>query len=311
MFKLCLSIILSITYFTVLGQTILPVQPAFDFLTTYPNVRDVAISIHGNEAYFTVQSPLQEISLIAFSKQNNNEWTKPEIVSFSSQYNDLEPFLSPDQLKLFFASNRPLNDSTTKAKDYDIWYVERKTVQDTWSKPINVGSPINTAGDEFFPSVSRHNTMFFTLETSNGYGKDDIFYSQWNGKNYEKPVLLDSAINSAGYEFNAYISPNEDLLIYTKYATPDGFGSGDLYFSLKNKDGKWNKAENLGKTINSKYMEYCPFYDEKNELLYFTSRRSALIPRKFDNLNELLQSITQYENGFSRLYKVSFKNPRK
>ncbi|WP_321538323.1 hypothetical protein [Flavobacterium piscinae] len=50
------------------------------------------------------------------------------MVSFTGKYKDLEPFLSTDGLKLYFASNRPLTESG-EPKDFDIWYVERKTLK--------------------------------------------------------------------------------------------------------------------------------------------------------------------------------------
>lgn len=37
----------------------------------------------------------------------------------------LEPFLSFKEDRLFFVSNRPLNDTTRVKKDFDIWYVEK------------------------------------------------------------------------------------------------------------------------------------------------------------------------------------------
>mgnify|MGYP000674852256 FL=1 len=55
-------------------------------------------------------------------------------------------------------------------------------------------------------------------------------------------------------------------------------------------------------------MDYCPFVDEKNGVLYFTSRRvSSAIKSSFKNLNELNKEINKYENGLSRIYKVDFK----
>ena len=93
----------------------------------FPNVRDLAISSEGDEIYFTVQSYANEISSIACAKKENDIWSNPELVGFSGKYFDIEPFLSPDGLKLYFSSNRPLTNTDDKTKDFDIWYVaERK-----------------------------------------------------------------------------------------------------------------------------------------------------------------------------------------
>jgi hypothetical protein len=52
-------------------------------------------------------------------------------------------------------------------------------------------------------------------------------------------------------------------------------------------------------------MDYCPFVDRATNTLYFTSRRSDVTKNHFKDLQEFEEVATQYENGFSRMYKVS------
>lgn len=276
-----------------------------DALNAFQNVRDFCISAENKEAYFTIQSPNQEISQIICVKNGN--WQKPELVSFCDEYSYLEPFLSYDGKKLYFASNRPKNDSVKTKNDYDIWFVERDNPKTKWSKPINLGNNVNSENDEFYPTLSANNNLYFTMDSKSGLGKDDIYYCVFNGKEYGKPVILNSNINSEGYEFNAFISTDETFLIYTKYNAKDGLGSGDLYVSKKDDKGEWMVGENMGNIINTKYMEYCPFYDEKTQTLYFTSRRSSLNPKKFKNLDDFQKYISEGENGLSRIYKYKIE----
>src|SRR4030095_11690380 len=118
-----------------------------------------------------------------------------------------------------------------------IWWVERKSKNDPWSKPVNIGRPVNSDNDEFYPSLSNNNDLYFTSESPAGIDKGDIYFCKWQGNIYSPPVLLDSTINSSGDEFNAFISRNEDLLLFTKYNSPGGIGSGDLYMAVKDKEG--------------------------------------------------------------------------
>jgi hypothetical protein len=145
------------------------------------------------------------------------------------------------------------------------------------------------------------------MDVSTGKGKDDIYFCAWNGKKYASPVLLNDNINSVGYEFNAFISTDEHFLIYTRYNSDGGYGSGDLYIAKKDANGAWQKAENLGAVINSKYMEYCPFYDEKNQVLYFTGKRNLLQSKAFKNVKEFQEYVNQNENGLSKIYRVKIK----
>lgn len=296
-------LLVSITlFYNTWAQKISIVHPAINGLS---NVRDFCTSPDGKEIYFTLQSPQQEISQIILIKKN--KWKKPILLPFCDQYSYLEPFLSKNGLRLFFASDRPKNEVEKNKSDFDIWYVERTNVKNQWSSPINLGAPVNTELDEFFPTLSDNGNLYLTKVDPNGNGKDDIYVSVWDGVHYSTPQILSDDINTEGYEFNAYIAKDERFIIYTKYNAPDGYGSGDLYISRKDDKGHWSAAENLGSEVNSRYMEYCPFYDEKTQTLYFTSRRSSLQPQKINDFKALKNLIEGSENGNSKIYQVKIK----
>ncbi|RKS97382.1 PD40 domain-containing protein [Chryseobacterium defluvii] len=276
-------------------------------LNQFLNVRDFSISEDGNEAFFTIQSPNQEVSQIAYIKKEKNTWSEPQLLSFNNTYSYLEPFLTNSGNRLYFISDQPLDTNKTEKKDFDIWYVERKNKNSEWSKPVNIGKPVNSEMNEFYPTIADNGNLYFTMESPKGLGKDDIYFCTWENHTYSEPQLLDENINSSGYEFNAFISKKENFILFTKYNEKGGQGSGDLYIARKNPDGKWQKAENLGIPINTKYMEYCPFYDESNQILYFTSRRNNLAPKRFKNISEFQEYVNDGENGLSKIYQVPFK----
>lgn len=298
-------------FFLLLATKIFPqktalVEPAFPFLKSYPNIRDFTLSASGNEVYFTVQSPLEELGAIACMKKKASRWSAPELVNFTGRWRDIEPFLTQDGLRLYFSSNRPLNDTTKSEKDYDIWYVERKDTHSNWSSPVNLGAPVNSERDEFYPSLALNGNLYFTSERADSKGKDDIYVSKRQGDSYAIPYSVDTTVNTAGYEFNSFISPDDSFLLYTGYARKEGLGSGDLYISFRSSDGYWLPSVSLGEGVNSKQMDYCPFVDTKTGTLYFTSRRSLLPNRSYASLKEFEAAVSQYENGFSRIYKAPF-----
>lgn len=274
-------------------------------LFKFSNVRDFAMNRWGTEVYFSVQSAGSEISAIVWCKKNKKgKWSEPEVLSFSGKYNDLEPFLSWDNTRLYFASNRPLTKNDNAPKDFDIWYCERNPAG-FWGEPKNIGAPINTYENEFYPSVAKNGNLYFTNDGKRSKGKDDIFVCKFADGKYCSPVSVSDSINSEGYEFNAFVSPDESYLIFTGYNKPDGLGSGDLYISHHNVDGTWTKAKNMG-NVNSKQMDYCPFVDVEKNVLYFTSKRNNTNSEFSEQLNidELLKAINVYSNGQSRLYKT-------
>jgi hypothetical protein len=238
-------------------------------------------------------------------KKKGSEWSEPELLPFCDKYRYLEAFLTADGNRLFFVSDRPLDNTSDEKKDFDIWYVERENKEGPWSEPVNLGAPVNTQLDEFYPSLALNDNLYLTMVAPDGTGKDDIYVCRWDGEKYSAPALLDSNINSTGYEFNAFISRNEDFLLYTRYNEKNGQGSGDLYISRRDSEGNWGKAKNLGIPINTKYMEYCPYYHESSNTLYFTSKRSRLEPKDFKTVDEFQEYVNKNDNGLSKLYKTN------
>jgi hypothetical protein len=292
----------------IFGQEKFSVSPAFkEEFSGLPDVRDITISAGSDEFYFTILSPLEDISIIAFVKKAGIAWSNPEMVSFSGKYRDLEPFLSPDGLRLYFSSDRPLIDTLSQSKDFDIWYVERENLLSEWSKPINQGIPVNSSYDEFYPSLAKNKNIYFTSGRPDSKGNDDIWFCNWLGKSYSDPVSLSDSVNSSGFEYNSFIAPDESYIIFGGYNKSDGMGSGDLYISFKKTDQTWSIAKNLGPTVNSRQMDYCPFVDLHTNTLYFTSKRSEVKLKDFHSVSDFIDEITIYQNGNSRIYKIPLK----
>ena len=79
----------------------------------------------GKTVYFSKGSPgLKRVSWILVSRFVDGAWKTPEVASFSGRYSDIDPTLSPDGKKLFFASTRP-TEGTVPRPDFDLWVVEK------------------------------------------------------------------------------------------------------------------------------------------------------------------------------------------
>ena len=275
------------------------------FISTPMNERDFAFSPDGTEIYYTISTPQSTFQTIVVSRKNKSgKWSKPEVVSFAGKFSDLEPALSADGKKLYFASNRPIEGN--KPKDFDIWMVERNG--NTWGEPQNAGKVVNTESDEFYPSITKSGNLYFTAQYKDGVGREDIFLALWKNGQYEKPVALDTAINSKGFEFNAFVDPDETFILFTGYGRKDYLGRGDLYMSLKDASGKWLTAKNLT-LLNSNRLDYCPYVSPDKKILFFTSERAPL-PVSFDAkaTYDQIQKVNQSTlNGSGNIYWVSFE----
>jgi outer membrane protein OmpA-like peptidoglycan-associated protein/tetratricopeptide (TPR) repeat protein len=102
--------------------------------------------------------------------KNGDSWDKVVALPFNSkEYSTGNPSLSKDGRTLYFASNRPGSVGGT-----DIWKV---TISDdgTYSEPQNLGTRVNTEGEENFPFVTDGNRLYFASDGRKGFGALDVF----------------------------------------------------------------------------------------------------------------------------------------
>ena len=135
-----------------------------------------------------------------------------------------QPCLSPDKRDLFFASRRPGGYGGS-----DI-YVSHLQANGSWSRPENLGSEINTAGDEFSPFIHADNqTLYFTSNGLQGYGEQDIFVTRKtvDGK-WTKPENLGYPINTINTESTIFISADGETAYYSSDRS-DSRGGLDIY----------------------------------------------------------------------------------
>ncbi len=267
--------------------------------------RDIAISQSGDEIIFTLGDFTHKNRFLVTIKKTENGWSKRKLLPFSGEYQDIEPFLSFDNQKLYFASTRPLPGETEES-DYNIWVVERQN--EKWGIPTPLDTLINTEANEFYPAVGKSGNLYFTGTRENGIGKEDIFVSKLVNGKYQMPEPLDTGINTPGYEYNAWVNFDENLIIFGAYGRKDGLGGGDLYFSKKLANGSWSPAKNMGPDINSESLDFCPFIDYPRGNFYFTSRRADDAPEKFETVEQLVNRTNSISNDMGNIFRIDLQN---
>src|SRR5690606_30667553 len=176
-------------------------------------------------------------------------WQPAEYLSANintPNYNEGAQCISPDGRFLFFTGcNRP--DGMGRC---DIYVSEKEG--DNWSKPINLGSPINTGGWESQPSLSADGrTLYFVSDRSGGLGSYDIWMSTLDeNARWQKPVNLGSTINTPFDEQSPFIHPDNETLYFSSNGWP-GMGNKDLFISRRDSLGNWSLPQNLGYPINT------------------------------------------------------------
>lgn len=152
----------------------------------------------------------------------NDEWYDVEELPFNNEYYSVgHPTISKDGKLLYFTSDKGGFGGT------DIFLSRKKG--DSWSSPENIGSKINTRGNEMFPYISAEGILYFASNGHPGLGGLDIFRATFDDygnciavQNMGAPINStydDFALSVGKQTYTGYFSSNR----------PGGMGGDDLF----------------------------------------------------------------------------------
>lgn len=160
-----------------------------------------------------------------YSVKTGDKWSTARNLgpSVNTKFWDAQPSLSPDGRTLYFTSNRPGGMG-----DADLWKTERLD-DGNWSKPVNLGEPVNTSGSEMAPFLHFDNqTLYFSSGGHPGMGGTDLFKSIRYGNKWSEPDNLGYPLNTAADELVIIVSAagNEGFISNNNLG---GEGGYDIY----------------------------------------------------------------------------------
>jgi len=223
----------------------------------------------GKEVIFSVQCGDMKWALV-MTREENGRWREPEVAPFSGEYGGVDPFVSYDGNRVYFCSNRPLEDGGPAKTDSDIWYVDR--TGSGWSRPVRMDAPVNSEAHEFYPTLTRSGTIYFQSRRPGGIGSSDIYRTELADGRYVKTECLPEPVNSGGFEGDALIAPDESYIIVSTSRGSQPMAA-DLYISFRTAEGKWTDLVNMGPGINGPGAENCQMLSPCGKYLFFTGRR--------------------------------------
>jgi len=205
-------------------------------------------------------------------KLRDGIWSEPKLSTLNSEAHDGDFTVTPDGKTLFFSSMRPVKKGTEICEKSNIWFVKRKN--NKWAEPQIIEHSINTERHESYPCVTNNNRLYFFSRNPTGFGKSDIYYSDYVEGKYGNPINLGNIINTAEHEWDPYIDPEEKYLIFCSMKE-SSLGEDDLYISFRNSDSSWMKPVNMGNKINSPTSENRPCVSSDGKYFFFTSNKSG------------------------------------
>jgi outer membrane protein OmpA-like peptidoglycan-associated protein/tetratricopeptide (TPR) repeat protein len=145
------------------------------------------------------------------------QWTNSKPLPFNNAAYDVRnPSLSKDGKTLYFSSNMPGGFGAE-----DIWKV---TINgDTYGKPENLGSKINTKANESFPFITEDNILYFSSNGKEGFGGLDVFRIDLNKAS--EVINIGAPVNTEKDDFSFTYNTNKKVGFFSSNRT----GNDDIY----------------------------------------------------------------------------------
>lgn len=182
-----------------------------------------SFSFDGKELYLIKKTKYE--TDIYVSNLIEGKWSKAEKLNsnINSLSNETHASISGDGNLLYFTSDRHGGK-----RGLDI-YVSEKDKSNQWSKAKKLGKVINTEFDEETPCITNGGKrLFFSSKGHYNMGGFDIFYSDYNGKNWSVPVNIGYPVNNTGDNL-FYYPLNGGKVAYISKFDSKGSENKELY----------------------------------------------------------------------------------
>ncbi len=235
----------------------------------------------GNTMVFNTKRPGESYQNIYLCRKEGGTWGEPHAISeINSPYNDETPFITPDGVFIFFASDRdgslemPADASGKIRVSYDIYVSQR--IGGRWQLPIRLPGTVNTAHHERSPSLSRDlSTLYYTTWPFGTIDKAYIMSAEYRDDTGDGSFVnqrpMPSPINIGEQDISLTPAPDGKGFFFSSRRA-GGYGGWDLYYAPY-ENGRIGQPVNLGPGINSSANDV--HLSIIGETLYFCSNRAG------------------------------------
>ncbi|MGH9384350.1 MAG: TolB family protein [Vicinamibacterales bacterium] len=202
----------------------------------------------------------------------DGQWSAAEPVSFSREFTDYQPVLSPDGSRLFFTSTRPLPGTDTETRQ-NIWYVDG--TGGMWGPPQIVEN-LATPGWDGYAVPTRRGRLYFVSDRPGGRGAVDIWVADTTADGrYGEPVNV-TALNSEHSDSDIFVDPEERYVIFHRSVEATRTVEFWIAFGAA---GDW-RAPRLLEEVNGPGWELSPTVPPDGRYLFF-NRDSVILQVDF------------------------------
>lgn len=136
---------------------------------------DVFLTADGKTLYYATNHFKKngDLDIYFLTKNADNTWSKPQALSSTINTDEDEdaPYVTADGKTMYFSSR-----GHTSMGGYDIFKSTLDTATGTWSKPVNLGYPVNTPDEDLYFVLSHTSEKgYLSSYRTGGYGEKDIY----------------------------------------------------------------------------------------------------------------------------------------
>lgn len=285
------------------GKVNYPIHPGTPINNALPN--SICSNYNTNNTFVVINQFGEEGGMSAgFSKvslNDNGTFSFPTPITIKDlqlEGSDINLAMSADAQHIFLAMK-----GRDSFGDQDI-YVSLKVLENLYSKPINLGSEINTKYREATPYISQDRTkLYFSSNRPGGVGGMDIYVCDrldYSYENWSEPRLIGQPINSKADDSHPYIALDSDQIyfstnrdgtsdIYTAKLIRDSILHSEITINIQAINGSTNKP--MAAVINwgSAYEDgYEDFFNTRDGKIVHTFKDTK--PMKFMAENRRIKS---------------------
>jgi outer membrane protein OmpA-like peptidoglycan-associated protein len=194
----------------------------------------------------------------------------------NSQYEELQPYITPDGKKLFFTRSNSPQNTLSPEETQDIWFCKLDENRQ-WTEAKHLGKPFNKA---------HYNTIFYQSPDGNmrlirgaykngsydgrGFSLTYLTKEGWSEPDRVKMKKYDKMAKGK-YSGACLANDNKTMVMY--FSEEENGEIEDIYVSFLSDNDTWTQPEPIGADVNTQYNETTPFLAADGVTLYFSSNR--------------------------------------
>ncbi len=207
---------------------------------------------------------------------SNGNWTAPRNLgaAVNTEYDETTPFLAKDGRTLYYSSN-----NLNSIGGFDIFKSKYIDSKKEWNKAVNLGVPINSAGDDLYYKMAKDGLKaYFSSDRKTSMGESDIYTA------YFKTEQKEQSLRSNPIAFNLLEARTTSSIASSAESAEETFSGESSIF---------NPGGNSSSTPTRTFTED-EIKDYSFKPIFYNTDDDILSSKNIMELNKVLRLLLEY-----------------